>query len=80
MGPCPRAFQFTKYASSGFSRVAHSKTTKGREKWKINKKKGKHEAENRKQKKEENRQERKVDARGILSTLESDFSGLEIMD
>jgi len=52
MGPCPRAFQFTKYASSGFSRVAHSKTTKGREKWKINKKKkekgGKQEAKKKK--------------------------------
>jgi len=46
---------------------------------KLTKKKekgGKQEAK----KKEENRQERKVDARGILSTLESDFDGLEIMD
>jgi len=43
-------------------------------------KKKREKAETGSKKKEENRQGRKVDARGILSTLESDFDGLEIMD
>lgn len=77
-GPSPLVFQFTKYASSSFSRVAHSKITKKKKKTGKSRGKIKKKTENSKRKKGNeikngNRQKRKVNTvcRGY-NTLTSD--------